>query len=496
MGEDARRTTHSIQARVDDDFRATEVFDSISYAKGASVLRMVEAYLGDEVFRAGVQGYVRAHRFSNATTADLWHHLSEASGKDIHELVSGWTEQPGYPVVRVSQQCENGGTVVSLTQERFTLNDPGAQPLRWKIPVVLAGPAGMRRALLLERDPQLARFPRCGAIVANAGDSGYYRVQYDTPVFLRLDADLKSLAPLDRLRLFSDTFALVQAGRAEVTRYLSLVDALGDEIDRTIWDQVIGSLRFLCDLMDKPEERAAFARFQAQVLQRPFSHIGWDPKPGEPADTALLRRSLIEALGRAGDKAVVREARARLAARGSKPLDPAIRPAVLNVVGRYADESAFKALLARMRTATDTDGKWQALAALRQMQDPELLRQLMELMLTDELPPGDAVFNLTHVGADSGRVELGWRFVLARLPDILAKASAPGRLYVLPDAARGFSDAARADELIAVTRAHLDATALYQAEKAADWIRLKAAVKEREAARALGWARAHSRTGG
>jgi hypothetical protein len=162
---------------------------------------------------------------------------------------------------------------------------------------------------------------------------------------------------------------------------------------------------------------------------------------------------------------------------------------VLNVVGRYADEATFEALLQRMRSAIDMTDKWEAQAALRQVRDPSLLRRLMELMLTDELPPSDAVFNLTHIGDDSGQAELGWRFVLKHLPAILAKASPGGRPRVLPDAASAFTDAARADELIALTRTHLDATALYQAEKAADWIRLKASVKAREARRAIGWAR-------
>jgi hypothetical protein len=118
----------------------------------------------------------------------------------------------------------------------------------------------------------------------------------------------------------------------------------------------------------------------------------------------------------------------------------------------------------------------------------------MELLLTDELPPSDAVFNLTHIGDDSGMVELAWRFVLEHLPAVLAKASPRGRPHVLPDAASAFTDAARADELIALTKAHLDATALYQAEKAADWIRLKAAVKARETRRAIDWARARLRS--
>src|SRR5258705_12543449 len=97
--------------------------------------------LGEDVFRTGVQAYVRAHRLSNATTADLWHHLSQASGQDIPRLVSAWTEQPGYPLVRVSQRCESGEAVVTLTQERFKLNDPDAPALAWNVPVILADAA-------------------------------------------------------------------------------------------------------------------------------------------------------------------------------------------------------------------------------------------------------------------------------------------------------------------------------------------------------------------
>src|SRR5258706_12411681 len=105
-----------------------------------------------------------------------------------------------------------------------------------------------------------------------------------------------------------------------------------------------------------------------------------------------------------------------------------------------------------MRSAIDVADKWEAQSALRQVRDPGLLRRLMELMLTDELPPSDAVFNLTHIGEDNGRVELGWRFVLEPLPAILAKASPRGPPHVLPHAASAFTDAARAGELVALTR--------------------------------------------
>src|SRR5438093_6705047 len=217
LAEDARRTTHPVQTPVENDTRAMDVFDSITYAKGAAVLRMLEGYLGEDVFRAGVRGYTRAHRFSNTTTADFWHHLSGASGQVIGKLVAGWTEQPAYLVVKVLQQCENGAAAVTLAQERFTLNDPGAAPLAWNVPVILADGAGRRRTVLLEREPQKLGFERCGEMLANAGDTGYYRSQYDDGNFRRLALALKRLPASDRLRLLSDTLALAQAGRFDAT---------------------------------------------------------------------------------------------------------------------------------------------------------------------------------------------------------------------------------------------------------------------------------------
>ncbi|MBI2751964.1 MAG: M1 family metallopeptidase [Betaproteobacteria bacterium] len=488
MVEDARKTTHPVQTPVDHDRRAMDLFDAITYNKGEAFIYMLERHLGEDAFRDGVRRYLRAHRLSNATTADLWHHLSETSGQDVKAFAAAWTEQPGYPVVRVAQRCNSGHAMVTVSQERFTLNDPQAAPLTWKVPVSLVGAGGERRALLLGVAPVQVNFGRCEPV--RAANAGYYRVLYEDGGFGELVRNLERLDSLDRFRLLSDTFALVQAGRFDVTRYLDLVDRLGDETDRTVWDQAIESLRFLRQLIDAEDDRAAFDRYVVRTLAKPFGRAGWDARPGEDADAPALRRSLIEALGRAGDEAIVRDAQARFAARESGPIDPAIRPAVLNAVGRHADRATFDALLAMLRAATDVESKWQAQSALRHVANPTLQRRWMELLLTDELPPGEAVYNLNLVGTESDRPEHAWTFIRAHLAAVYAKASPRGRVHVLPEAASAFSDAARADELMELTRANLDETALYQAEKVADWIRLKTAVKAREVHRLTAWVRA------
>src|SRR5215813_7277727 len=126
MEGDARSTTHPIQQPVATEAEASSAFDDITYKKGQSFLRMLENFLGEDLFREGIRRYMTAHMYSNTTIADLWNALSECSGKPVAEIAAGWTEQPGFPLVRVKRDKDGD---VSLTQERFSINFKNAPPL-------------------------------------------------------------------------------------------------------------------------------------------------------------------------------------------------------------------------------------------------------------------------------------------------------------------------------------------------------------------------------
>src|SRR5438552_13209568 len=119
MEGDARSTTHAIQQHIATEAEANSAFDDITYKKGQSFLRMLESFLGEDVFRDGIRRYIAAHEYSNSTTADLWSALSEASKKPVGEIAAGWTQQPGFPMIKVKREADGK---VRLTQERFTVN--------------------------------------------------------------------------------------------------------------------------------------------------------------------------------------------------------------------------------------------------------------------------------------------------------------------------------------------------------------------------------------
>jgi len=217
MSADARVTSHAIQQHVTDELQVTNAFDpSITYNKGQAVLRMLEAYLGPDVFRDGIRVFMRTHAYSNATSTDLWNALGKVSARDVGAIAAGWIEQPGFPLVSVTARCDAAGQrSITLAQQRFLLQGSDPAPSHWSVPLqIRSGAAGTPQALLLTAASQDAPAGRCGEpLSVNAGAIGYYRATYD-PETLRQDAAAFGTLPhADRIALLDDEWALVQAWR-------------------------------------------------------------------------------------------------------------------------------------------------------------------------------------------------------------------------------------------------------------------------------------------
>src|SRR6266446_3229198 len=237
MEGDARSTTHPIQQPIATEAEANSAFDDITYKKGQSFLRMLESFLGEEVFRDGIRRYIAEHQYSNATTADLWNALSEASKKPIGEIAAGWTEQPGFPVVKVRREADEK---IRLTQERFTVNFKNARSLLWKIPLtysVVGEPAAT--LLMTDKTAALDNVPADRALKLNVSGAGNYRVEYDARSWKLFLEALQKLGVEDRVSLLSDAWALVQAGRAPVSFYFGLVEKLPPSADLAEREQII-----------------------------------------------------------------------------------------------------------------------------------------------------------------------------------------------------------------------------------------------------------------
>jgi aminopeptidase N len=489
MNLDARRTSRPIQQPVANETEAMAVFDGITYSKGQAVIRMLENYLGEDVFRAGIRGYMAAHAYGNTTTADLWRALETASGKPVAAIAAGFTEQAGLPLIVAEVTCSGDEQRVRLRQERFAMRDAatptsgGGTGRAWQIPVAVGPLRALRPSttvLLQDRDEIAAG--KCGEPVKlNLGDFGYYRVEYDAASRAALVKSFALMAPADRVNLLADSWALVEAGRAEPQSYLELVEDIGTDDNLAVWEQVIRTLTRLDNLARDRAERPALRAYARAKLRPVFDRLGWDANGRGSDEGALLRGRLIRVLGELGDEQILAEAKRRFAGflQSSTALRPALREPVTHLVGVSADRKSYDTLLALARKTTNTNERVRYYSAAASARDPALARETLELALTDELPSNLVGSVINSVAAAGEQPDVAWAFVRRNFQALANKQGPSFRNYFVANFMTNFSDAARAAELADFAPAHATSGGQMVAARAHEAIMIGADVKAR-----------------
>ncbi|KAK4535842.1 hypothetical protein CDCA_CDCA06G1867 [Cyanidium caldarium] len=422
---DGLKSSHPIEVEVRRAQEVNEIFDAISYCKGASVIRMLANYLGLEAFQAGLRRYLKRFMYANASTDDLWRALEEESGKPIAPMMRSWTRQTGYPVIEVDDEA------MTLSQTRFLADggaaDDAADDQSWMVPLGLVDsrqPRTPRYQLLAERHDALLQGDRRALeevewIKVNAGQTGVFRVNYRPGMWARLVKPIrdKALGATDRLGLSMDALALTKAGRLPASIALQVLSAFDREDDYSCWTDVVGSLGELCSVFVYGDEalQVQFNEFAARLLQRIGEQVGWEPQPDEEHVTALLRALVLGALGRYAHPATVQEARRRWA-RERKALEPVVadlRYPVMATVVQHGGEAEFDSVLETYRAAKMDEERVRCIRALSCTRDPSRMAWMLEWGLDRaQVKAQDAIYVYASVAAASaaGR-HMAWRFL-------------------------------------------------------------------------------------
>jgi aminopeptidase N len=458
MNADAKRTTHPIQHPIADESEAMAAFDGITYIKGQAFIRMLESYLGEEAFRAGIQRYMQAHAFSNATTADLWQALAAASGQPVASIAAAFTEQAGVPLVIAEVTCEDGQRHIALRQERFTIHDPNAQPARWKVPIAFGPLRALRPAetALLDGTSRIDAGPCSEPLKLNLGDIGYYRVQYDPATQAALGKSIAQMSAADRVNFLADSWATVEAGRVPPGAFLQLIDGIDPGDSRVVWDEVIRVLTRLDHLERDQPGRPDFQAYARAKLRPVLDRLGWERATDEPAQQEFLRTRLIRVLGDLGDDAILAEAKRRFAAYLENPasLRTGLREPVTRLAGRTADRATYDLLRELARKTTNTDERVRYYSALAAALDPALARETLALALTDEVPATTVGTLISGVASAGEHPDLAWAFVQANFQALAARQGPFFRDNFAANLMTNFSDRAHAAEFASFSPAH------------------------------------------
>jgi puromycin-sensitive aminopeptidase len=435
---DALVATRPIEYPVVSPADADGMFDVLTYEKGASVVRMLEQYLGSDRFRDGIRRYMARHQYGNTETSDLWDALEAETGEPVRRIAESWIFQGGFPEVSVEVGGGDAATL-RLVQRRFRYagngepagadGDGGAGVARpWSVPVAVeSGGDAVATVdrLLLDGEPlEIDRPVGTSWVNANAGAHGFYRVHYTDQLREALLDHLGELTPLERYTLVDDAWASVLAAATPASSYVETVERFVDETDLSVWRRIIGGL----DQLDRLVEGDAAQRLHTRIaaLVGPArARLGRDAGPdGDDDRTRSLRGLLLQTAALLGDDGAARERSTQLLdAYLADPggVDPSLAAAALVVSATFGDEALHERLVERFRAADNPQDRERLLLALSRFREPACLQRTLDMALSGAVRTQDAPYLLRETLTNRDNAEVALAFVTERWPDITGR---------------------------------------------------------------------------
>lgn len=413
---DSLHNSHPIEVPVNHPSEIEEIFDDISYSKGASIIRMLHNYIGDECFRVGMKNYLEKFAYRNARTEDLWEALEAASNKPVVKVMSCWTSQKGYPWLAVKQTADANSLNLSIIQEKFTADGKVAEEekdVKWLVPldaILGSDPEKVLELELLDGKTKDYRIENIGDswIKLNPNSIGVYRVSYPESLAERLHPAIidQRLPAMDRLGIQDDIFALSKAGKMSVVEYLKLVKAFKKESNFTVWSSIsccTGELSMLLSFTDFHDQFKAYGR---DLFSDIFQRLTWEAKPDDKHTDAMARALVIEKLVAFDDEQVIAKAKElyKNHVANVKPLNADLRNAVYRAISVHGDDSSFDGLFSIYRQSDLAEEKNRIIRSLGFTRDAGRFERATKFILSDEVRNQDKPFFLMSLGAsDSTR---------------------------------------------------------------------------------------------
>ncbi|MCU1300446.1 MAG: pepN 2 [Candidatus Sulfotelmatobacter sp.] len=503
LNTDSLASTRPIHQAAETPAQIQELFDGIAYGKAASVLRMLEAYLGEETFRAGVNAYMQQHQYANSTADDFWDTQAKTSKKPVDQIMPTFVKQAGVPIINVKSQCSGGSTAVMLDQRRYYYDREKFQAPSdqlWQVPLCMKSSTGAQKCELLTKREQTFTLPGCSTwVLANAGASGYYRSGYGADAVRALAGDAESkLSPAERIALQTDIWASVRVGREPVGDYLAFVQGLRSERNRAVLEDVLGQLNYIGRYLVTDSDRESYRQWLRQNLTPILKDVGEESKAGESDEQRTLRARLFTALGYdARDSEVLAHARkiAEQVLNDPSSVDRDMAAAALTLAAVNGDEALYSRMMAAMKNPKSPEEYYMYLFSLPQFTDPKLTERTLAYAVSPEVRSQDALQLVSNVLNNPAGEKLAWDFVLSHW-DALQKAGGPFASAQVVNATSSFCDAGMRDQVVAFYAAHKIEAAERTYRQSVERINNCVDLKSQQEPQLASWLGQHSSTAG
>ena len=389
---DALRHTHPIEITVHHPDEIGEIFDEVSYSKGASIIRMLASYIGEKNFRDGLSYYLKKHSYKNTETVHLWQAFEKVSKKPVAKMMHNWTSKPGYPVVKA--QMVKGK--INFSQSRFFASPISAKKskdkTKWEFPIIFKQNK------------------------VNFGEAGFYRTAYSKELLekLKIPVEKKLLPARDRLGIIRDLFALAEAGTIPTTDALEFLSSYKNEDNYTVWLELATGLARLEQLLAKENQnvRKTLNKLILDLFSPLAKRLGWEKKKNEMHTDALLRSLAISRAGRSGDKEIITKAKKKFVAlQKGGHINPDIRGAVYGIVATWGGIKEYEVFMKLYKKETLHEEKNRIGGNLGDFRNKKILSRVCEFAFLSHVRAQDTVGILSGVGANPLGRDIWWQFV-------------------------------------------------------------------------------------
>lgn len=358
----------------------------IIYDKGASILRQVEGYMGEDSFKEGVRFYLKKYSYSCASSQDFWTAFEEISGSPIVRMMKSWIKQPGYPLLEVRRE----GNYLIFTQSRFSYL-PGEFNQQWLIPLnvkvfYLDNRENLIAALMEEKHLRINIGERAVAYKVNYGQTGFYRVKYHQKE--NLDELLKlvfskRLSPVDRWGLQNDFYALWQRGDVSINDYLNLLSYFSEEDAFLPLNSIVKNL-FHTYLVIEGGKKEKVAEIGRSFCENALFRIGFEPENSERYPFSILRNQIIYPAILFDSKIVQEFAFQKFSAlMKGKTVHKDLLKSVMQAGAWKGDEDVFNWLDNKFKASVSEDERINILRAFGCFRDERTIKKVLKYILED-----------------------------------------------------------------------------------------------------------------
>ncbi|XP_034534537.1 aminopeptidase N-like [Notolabrus celidotus] len=438
---DALASSHPLSRRedeVNDPAQINEMFNSISYSKGAAVLRMLSDFLTEPVFAKGLSSYLNTFAFSNTVYTDLWDHLQQAVRNTpgmhiphtVHDIMNRWTLQMGFPVVTVDTKTG------SITQKHFLLDPdsvverPSQFNYTWYVPIKWMKTGVVQQQYWLLQTTATHREMIVSGedwVLLNTNVFGYFRVNYDLDnwdrLLILLDTNHQALSNINRAQIIDDTFNLARAKIINTTLALRTTVYLSNERDYIPWESALRNLDYYILMFERTEVYGALQKYLRKQIKPLFEHFkeitdNWTKVPTGHTDQynqnnaiGIACKTNVE-----GCRELVRGwYRQWMKNPQSNPIHPNLKSTVYCIAIAYGGVEEWDFAWTMFMNATVASEASRLTAAMSCAKTPWLLNRYLEYSLDPtKIRKQDATSTIQHIARNVVGLPLTWNFIRAK----------------------------------------------------------------------------------